>query len=382
MAIEKSSISYLIQQGEGHNVEFKVSFSSGLSKEICAFANTSGGRILLGVDDDATVKGIKLTNSLLSQVQDLARNMDPPVKIDMEPFENILVIHVPEGLHKPHSANGKFYMRHGANSQQLTRNEIRDLFRNERLLMFDDIPNTKFNLTRDLFEEAFRSFMTLARIRTDLDRELLFENLLLTENGQMKNAGVLLFCETVDRFFLNATTTCVLYRGSTKEKILDRKEYKRDLYSNFREVMIYLQQHLDTEYIIRGGPREEKLELPEEALREAILNAMAHRDYFSTANIQVSIFADRVEISNPGGLIGDLLRPSDGGGRNDDTKDHADPVTWITHRLPSRGSGSRGEKPTRTSRPRKRSLGATLRRRRRKGGFAAREAGPQQEACV
>jgi len=304
--IDENSIRFLMEQGEGHNVEFKLSFSNGLSKDVCAFANASGGKVLLGVDDNGTVKGIKVTNMLRSQVQNLARNMDPPLQIGVEAFKNILVIDVPEGMQKPHSTNGKFYMRYGANSQQLTRNEIRDLFRHERLLLFDDIPNQKFNPVNDVSEEAFRTFTTLAGIRTAVNRERLFENLLLTEHGRMKNAGVLLFCDTVTRFFLNATITCVLYQGRTKVKILDRKEYDRDIYSNFRDAMIYLQRHLDTEYIIRGGPREEKLELPEEALREAILNATAHRDYFSTANIQVSIFKDRVEMTNPGGLIGDM----------------------------------------------------------------------------
>ena len=120
----------------------------------------------------------------------------------------------------------------------------------------------------------------------------------------MKNAGVLLFCKKITRFFLQATITCVLYRGNTKYKILDRKEYDKDINSNYENAIIYLQSKLNTEFIIKAGPREEKLELPEDALREAILNAIAHRDYFvSGANILVEIFSDRVEITNPGGLV-------------------------------------------------------------------------------
>lgn len=70
--------------------------------------------------------------------------------------------------------------------------------------------------------------------------------------------------------------------------------------------MSYLLSHLNTEYVIKGGPREEILELPEEALREALLNAIGHRDYRSTAYIQVHIFQDSVEILNPGGLVSGL----------------------------------------------------------------------------
>jgi ATP-dependent DNA helicase RecG len=98
----------------------------------------------------------------------------------------------------------------------------------------------------------------------------------------------------------------VLYQGFDKYKVLDRKEYDADIYSNFTDAINYLKSKLNTEYIIKGGPREERLELPEEALREAILNAIAHRDYYSTGNIQVGIYKDRVEIDNPGGLVGKM----------------------------------------------------------------------------
>jgi ATP-dependent DNA helicase RecG len=96
--------------------------------------------------------------------------------------------------------------------------------------------------------------------------------------------------------------------GKTKYRILDKKEYKTDLYSNYHNTIGYLLSHLNTEYIIKSGPREEKLELPEDALREAVLNAIAHRDYRSSANIQVYIFSDRVEVVNPGGLVGGLKK--------------------------------------------------------------------------
>jgi len=69
---------------------------------------------------------------------------------------------------------------------------------------------------------------------------------------------------------------------------------------------MYLHSHLNTEYII-GSTREQKLELPEQALREALINALAHRDYRSTASVQIYIFSDRIEIVNPGGLVGGLV---------------------------------------------------------------------------
>jgi ATP-dependent DNA helicase RecG len=132
------------------------------------------------------------------------------------------------------------------------------------------------------------------------------ENLLLLHGRHLKNAGVLLFCKNVRKFFGNATIMCVLFQGKENVKILDSREFDADLYSNYQNAFSYLESKLNTEYIIKGGPRIEKLELPPEALREAILNAIAHRNYFSGALIQIHIFSDRVEITNPGGLAGGM----------------------------------------------------------------------------
>jgi ATP-dependent DNA helicase RecG len=211
---------------------------------------------------------------------------------------------VPEGKKKPYSTKGKFYIRYGANSQQLKREDIRHFFQEEELVLFDEKPNLDFNIKKDFNESNFKIFLEKTGISPVLKNKEILENLQLLKEGYIKNAGVLLFSKKITDFFLQATITCVLYRGKTKYKILDRKEYDGDIYSNYENAIIYLQSKLNTEFIIKSGPREEKLELPEEALREAILNAIAHRDYFvSGANILVEIYSDRVEITNPGGLV-------------------------------------------------------------------------------
>jgi len=141
-----------------------------------------------------------------------------------------------------------------------------------------------------------------------LKRQDVLRNLdILTDDG-MRNAGVLLFAKMISRFCLQASVTCVLFRGTSKVKILDKQTYQGGILDTYRDTMSYIFSHLNTEFIIKGGPREEVLELPEEALREAVLNAIAHRDYRSTSNIQVHIFQDRVEIINPGGLVPGLSK--------------------------------------------------------------------------
>ena len=293
----------LIEKGEGYDLDFKESFSGSLSKEICAFANAKGGTILLGVTDVGEIRGIRDTNRLRSQIFDLAHNFDPPAEISIEVVDTVIVITIPEGTDKPYSSNGKFFLRTGPNSQQLSRNEIRDFFQTEGKILFDEKVNQDFNADVDIDEAAFTSFLKLTNIEPIMERRDILANLSIMEKGNMKNAGVLIFSKNIMRFLPSSTVTCVLYNGRNKFKILDRKEFSSDLYSNYRDTMNYLRTHLDTEYIIKGGPREEKLEIPEDVLRELIVNAMAHRDYASNACVMVSIFSDRVEITNPGGLV-------------------------------------------------------------------------------
>src|SRR3989344_6099040 len=139
--MDKKELLKLTRTGEGLTLEFKENISSNLGKEICAFANTNGGKILLGIKDDGKVLGIKTTNSLKSQIQDYARNMDPIFSVETEEAGNILIIHVAEGKEKPYSVNGQFFIRIGPNSQQLSRNEIRDFFQKENLVLFDNKTN-------------------------------------------------------------------------------------------------------------------------------------------------------------------------------------------------------------------------------------------------
>lgn len=296
----------LASLGENHNLEFKESFSDSIAKEICAFANSKGGYILVGVTDKGEIKGVKSSNMLRSRIYDLSRNLDPPLNVAIEEVKNVVVIHIDEGKNKPYSVNGRFFIRYGSNSQQLKRDEIKELFKKENLIGFDDMINGDFNLEIDLDGDKLDYFIKKARLSPVIKKEKILENLGVIKDNHLKNAGVLMFCRDVGKFFLNATISCFLYLGAEKYKILDKKEFGKDIFTNYEDVIKYLMTHLNTEYIIKGGPREEKLELPEEALREAVLNAAAHRDYFSNANIHVNIFKDRVEIVNPGGLMGNF----------------------------------------------------------------------------
>src|SRR3989344_6769035 len=134
--MDEKELMALIQQGEGYNLEFKESISDNLGKEICALANANGGKILIGVDDKGKVVGVIDSNKLRSEIQSIARNLNPHFSVIIDYIGKVLVITVPEGNNKPYSVGGKFYLRNGTNSQQLERDEIRSFFEKEGIILF------------------------------------------------------------------------------------------------------------------------------------------------------------------------------------------------------------------------------------------------------
>lgn len=106
----------ILEEGENRTTEFKENME-GLDKEIVAFSNAHGGRILLGVSDSGEIQEINITNRLKSQIQDIANNCQPRVDILIEEFDKILIIEVPEGEKKPYMCSRGFYLRIGPNSQ-------------------------------------------------------------------------------------------------------------------------------------------------------------------------------------------------------------------------------------------------------------------------
>ena len=295
-------LSNLLALGEGFTIEFKRAGTSNVGREICAFANATGGVILISVTDAGEVVGVGNHNRLKSEVQSTTRSSEPPIAVDVESIGEVLCITVPEQHSKPYSFGGKFFIREGATSQQMARNEIREFFFKEGLIHFDETPFADYNLERDLTPDIWQRFASRTQIPPDMDAVTTLHNLHLLKESKMTHAGAWLLTDDITRISLSATVTCALFRGTTKTHILDRKEFTGDLYSIYEDCMAYLQSKLNTALIPHARGRDERLELPVEALREALVNAIAHRDYRSTANVQIYIFHDRVEIVTPGGL--------------------------------------------------------------------------------
>jgi len=294
-------------------LEYKESFSPSFARDLAAFANSSGGKILLGVRDDGSVVGIRDSNHLRAQIQDLARNCDPPVKVLTEVVGKVMVITVRESESKPVQCREGFFWRQGASTQKLSRDEIRDFFRSEGAIRFDLTVCPKFRYPEDFDREKFDTWISQSRITARGRIDDILVNIEVAERvGRrliFRNAGVLFFAKDVKHFFPQAYITCLLAKGIDKVNILDRKDFAGGLVSDIEESLRFIERNTRTGYRIEKLRREDVPEYPMRALREAITNAVMHRDYFEAgANVFVEIYDDRIEISNPGGLPKGLSR--------------------------------------------------------------------------
>ena len=308
MALTKEELSIILQEGEGYRTEFKERLTANLDREMVAFANASGGRLFLGISDDGKISGIEIDNKLKSQVQDIANNCDPAIKIQLEAYKNILVINVREGADKPYRCTSGFYTRTGPNAQKLSRDQIVNFIQAEGKIRYDELMKRNFT-QKDIDQAKLEHFLELARISPVLDKPLLYKNLGIGEVQEGKvffnNLAVLFFAKNLQNIYYHTVVTCALYQGVEKAVVLDRKDYNSDLIANVDLAMTFIKQYLPLRYQFTGElARKEIPELPYEALREALINAVVHRDYFEKgANVIVEIFADRIEITNPGGLV-------------------------------------------------------------------------------
>ena len=303
----KEELELILKKGEGHKIEFKENVNSDLSKEMVAFANSSGGMILIGVNDNSQIIGAEKSNDLSSKIQDIAQNCDPSIPLHIFDFENIVILEIPEGLNKPYRNSKGFFIRNGANSQKMTTAEIAAFLQTEGKVRFDEIVREDVDFDSNFDKNAFSEFLKLSSIVGILDPESLLQNLdsifVTKEKIFFNNAGLLFFSKDPIAHLFYCSVICALYKGTEKLTILDRKELRGNLIQNVDDALLFLKKHLNLRYEINSTRREEILEIPEVALREAVINAICHRDYFEKgAQVMIEIFDNRVEISNPGGL--------------------------------------------------------------------------------
>ena len=210
--MNKDELEFIREEGEGQFIEFKENVDKSLDKEITAFANAGSGRIFLGIDDKNKIKGIDITNKLMSQVQDIARNCDPSININLEEFENILILHVEDGKDKPYKCSSGFYLRQGPNSQKISRDEIIGFAIGEGKIKFDKSVTDINKYDPKLVLE----YLDKAGIKQKTSENTLFNLGVANKEGFLNNTGILFFTKNPKNFLINAYITCARYKGTEK----------------------------------------------------------------------------------------------------------------------------------------------------------------------
>ena len=304
MSPNAEELKLLIAEGEGLTVEFKEKYTPRIDRDIVAFANTRGGRIILGVTDEGQIAGELLTNKLKAGVLDLARKCEPSVEIKkISRCDGLVVIEIPEGGEKPYSCSAGYFVRFDGLSQKMTQKEVRLVYKAATANVFEEELHRDFSWD-DVSGEKIKIFFKEANIALGTaSPEDALRSLGLAGKSGVKNAGVLFFAKEPRRHIIQCQMTLAAFKGVNRIHIYDRKDIQDDLLTQYKEAILFLEKHLNVRTEITGFNRRDIYEIPFEALREAVANALVHRDYaIRGTSLMVEVHQDRVVISNPGGF--------------------------------------------------------------------------------
>lgn len=300
-----NELQLLVKEGEGLTVEFKERFSSKIDKDMVAFANTSGGRILLGVDDAGKVIGERLTNDFKAKINSLARNCEPAVPLkEIKQVGNVVVVTIDGSDEKPHSCSSGYFRRLDAATQKMNQKELKLLFKKfDNAPPYEQVTCEKISFS-DLSTDKIKQFLLEANIAlNNIKPKELLNSLNLANGNAVNNAGVLFFANNPRHYIFHCEMILAAFKGTDRVHIYDRMDVQDDLITQFNQAMIFIRKHLNVRSEIKGINRRDICEIPLEALREAVANAIIHRDYsMPGTSLMVEIFEDRVVVKNPGGL--------------------------------------------------------------------------------
>jgi ATP-dependent DNA helicase RecG len=270
----------IISTGEGYQAEFKINVPSKvreLTEEICAFANSTGGVILIGVDDHNQIQGISMDNAKRSAIYNSIGEISPKFTCSLEYVNvdglDIAVLEVHSGKNKPYVCSGAIYVRVGPNTQKLTTaEEMRDFFQQAGKIYFDEGSCEDFNIEKDLDKGNFQLFRMESGLPALISNEQLFLNFQLLEDDKiMKSGAVLFFAAKPEIFYPQAVVRCVAFKGTDKRFIIDDKVFTGPLYQQYLQAMGWLRGKINVSYDIEGQggkPRKEIWEIPETVFKE------------------------------------------------------------------------------------------------------------------
>ena len=309
---------------EKDTVEFKTSTSEikEIIKSIAAFANTKGGKILIGVSDSGKILGVQIGKGTIKDlINRIAQDTDPIIhpKITVKEIDGkkIIEVDVRESFDKLVLTDGRPYKRVGNTTRKMSKDEYehRILEKHKDKLQFDSQICVDARL-KDIDPGKVRWFLDKAKEMRDFDvparisvKDAL-ERFEVANNGQFTNTAILLFGKKPQKYFVQSKIRCGRMKGTSGYDFIDMKILGGTI-SELREAaMKFLTEHIRHAVYFDSNQRYDKWEYPLRAFEEVITNALAHRDYFSNSDIQLSIYDNRIEIWNPGELP-KPLKPED-----------------------------------------------------------------------
>jgi ATP-dependent DNA helicase RecG len=301
----------LIKTGESSTVEFKEKFDERTIESAVAFANTKGGIIFIGISDKNNIIGITIGKETLNKwTNQISQTTDPRIIPELEKIEvdgkTFVSVKIKENPMKPISIRGKCLKRVDSSNRAMSAQEVAQMHLHSTGMSWDKYPAKDAKLL-DIDIENVKRYVKKAketgrkRIGDDEEPMKVLEKMSLITQGQPTWASILLFSNETNRFISQAAIHC----GRFKEKniVIDDRMIVGTVFEQIDEAMDFIRKNINVEFVMTGKPERDQIwDYPLEALREALINAVCHRDYTIFSNIEVRIYDDKLIIRSPGFL--------------------------------------------------------------------------------
>jgi len=317
MAFKDEELKEIISTGESSTVQFKEKINSvdALASEICAFANTKGGLIIVGVNDASQVIG--LTPLEISKLNQMISNccsqkVYPALSVLTENIKIedkiVVVIHVPLGANKFYMANGRdVWVKVGADKRRAGKEELRRLLQESFNIFADEQPiqGTDINDLDSWLLKAFLEKKTgNEKEEISKEDEKSLESMKILKDGMCTLAGLLLLGKRNYPLFSQYQIAAVSWYGNNPgvKDYRESEDIKGNVLILYEETLAFIKRQLRKLQMGQHVNSLGILEIPSIALEEALINAIVHRNYYIQSNIRIFVFDNRVEIINPGTL--------------------------------------------------------------------------------
>lgn len=287
-----------------------------LAATMVAMANSQGGVVLVGVTGPTgTVIGVRDADNAVDRVLQAALAIDPPLIIPMPRVARlrdrpVVVTHIPRGMPHVYAIDGRYLYREGVENTALKPRDIRRLMMERGETSFE-IEIVRGATLDDIDWDKAEAYVDGLAVGNDNAEMILARRgCLAQQEGRMRptSAGLLLFGKDPQRHIRGAEITAARFAGETMSDKFTRQDMGGTLPDQIRKAEAFLHDHLRREFQLgRTMARDEQFEYPLEAARELVVNAVAHRDYSIQGDaIHLFLFADRMEVTSPGGLPGPM----------------------------------------------------------------------------